>query len=265
MSTFALIRNPVIAFVDNELDFRYMTEVRSRLPPDRTLIFKVPQSEMWSFRLVPRIAAVVNQSKYPTHLPNPVDPRYSAAMHAKYEVMLRALSDNPFQTRYFCWLDVGLFRDLSDGIDIREPNSTRGKTFSLELPPGFRKDSIAFNEVFRRDPNYSLRELVYAGYVWVCGCFFVGEVEVTGRWIAEYMYGVEQMLKLGQMSTDQQVIYFIFNFLNPRTKIQTYRGDGRYNDWFHLAYVSREEGMRRALAYNCSESVYPCRAPKVRS
>ena len=105
MACLTLVKNLMIAFVDNDVDIRYMTEIRSRLPPDRTLVIKVSQSEMWSFSLVPRIAAIFNHTGYPKYFPNTVLPRYSAAMHAKYEVMLRATTENPFRTRYFCWLD----------------------------------------------------------------------------------------------------------------------------------------------------------------
>ena len=124
-----------------------MTVVRSRLPSGRTRIIKVSQSEMWSFRLVPRIAAIFNQSGDPRHFPNIVEPRYSSAMHAKYEVMLRATTENHFRTRYFCWLDVGLFRDLIvEDVDDHVKLTNR-KQFSLALPPGFRNDSIACCEM----------------------------------------------------------------------------------------------------------------------
>ena len=47
------------------------------------------------------------------------------------------------------------------------------------------------------------------------------------------------------MSTDQQVIYAAFNTMNPKTTIQTYTADGRYNEWFHLGYLARDAGRTK--------------------
>ena len=45
------------------------------------------------------------------------------------------------------------------------------------------------------------------------------------------------------MSTDQQVLYAMYNSMNPRTKLQLYHSDGRFNNWFHLGYVARQAGI----------------------
>ena len=252
MLSLSLVTNSLIAFVDNDVDYCYMRAIRADLPANRTRIVRLRQSEMRSFRLlVPRIAAVFNRSGYPKHLPNTVEPRYSAAMHAKYEVMRRATTENSFRTRYFCWLDVGLFRNLTetvvaDGVIDVGTTKNLGERFSMVLPPGMRNDSIAYCEVNGREATIRPDEIVAANHVWVCGCVFVGEAELMRRWTTEYRNGMREMLRRRLMSTDQQVIYFIFNALKPRTKIQTFRADGRFNEWFHLGYLMRAEGMRGA-------------------
>lgn len=82
---------------------------------------------------------------------------------------------NPFHTRYFCWLDVGLFRDLADP-----------QPFSIHIPPGFSDDSVAYQEVTERNPNASMTDIIYNNAVWVCGCFFIGQGTVLLNWVAEY-------------------------------------------------------------------------------
>jgi hypothetical protein len=135
--------------------------------------------QMWSFGLVPEIARIFKQSDYPKHLPNTVVPTYSAAMHAKYEVLQWAIKQNPFKTRYFCWLDVGLFRDLSK---LRSVNR-----FSLYLPPYFNTGSVAYQEVYgARNTKATVKDIVYNNMVWVCGCFFIGEAGVMYQWTLEY-------------------------------------------------------------------------------
>lgn len=135
--------------------------------------------QMWSFGLRSKIAHIYAKPGYPKHYPNTVVAGYSVAMHAKYEAMQWTIDDNPFRTRYFCWLDVGLFRDLSG----RDENSTR---MSIHLPPGFRNDSVAYTEVFARDKRSSVSTIINNNQVWVCGCFFIAEASVMRRWTDEY-------------------------------------------------------------------------------
>jgi hypothetical protein len=44
------------------------------------------------------------------------------------------------------------------------------------------------------------------------------------------------------LGADQQVIYAALNAMNVTTKIQTYKGDGRYNVWFNLGFLACEAG-----------------------
>lgn len=163
-------------------------------------------------------------------------------MHAKYEVMQLALKDNPFHTKYFCWLDIGLFKRLTSPKAVR--NRTLLKTaprFRLELPYNFSSDSVAYTEVFTRKPNITLKTIVFRNEAWIGGGYFVGEHSVLYRWTEEYENATRRMLAHNLMSSDLQVVYYIFNELDPKTKVQTYAGtDGRYNEWYHLGYISRK-------------------------
>jgi pentatricopeptide repeat protein len=136
-------------------------------------------NQMWSFRLVPEIARIYSKPDYPRHQPNTVVPSYSAAMHAKYEVLQAAIEENPFKTRYFSWSDIGLFREF---IARRQ----KVQRFSLFLPSGFRSHSVAYQELRPRDTNASLTEIVYNNLIWVCGGFFIAESRVMHRWTVEY-------------------------------------------------------------------------------
>ena len=112
LQVFAHVDNAMVAYVDGEEEERLFAAARRHLPAHRTRIVRLDRARMWSFGLVPRIARIFAQPGYPRHPPNTVVPSYSAAMHAKYEVMEAAVRHNPFSTKYFCWLDVGLFRDV---------------------------------------------------------------------------------------------------------------------------------------------------------
>jgi len=73
------------------------------------------------------------------------------------QIMQLAIRDNPFRTLYFCWLDIGLFRDLTVPLPpspatatVLPPIPAGQRTFHLDLPPKFldaANDSIAVCEV----------------------------------------------------------------------------------------------------------------------
>jgi len=133
--------------------------------------------QMWSFGLLPNITRIFAKPYYPKHYPNTVVPAYSAAMHAKYEVMQLAILENPFNTRYFCWLDVGLFRDIAESNEL----------FSLYLPPDLKNTSVGYQDVYGRDTMVtSVADIVRDNMVWVCGAFFIAEATAMFRWTQEY-------------------------------------------------------------------------------
>lgn len=47
------------------------------------------------------------------------------------------------------------------------------------------------------------------------------------------------------VGVDQGVIYAAFNVMNVTTRMQIYKTDGRYNEWFALGYYSRNAAAAR--------------------
>ena len=134
---------------------------------------------MWAFRLEPYIAKIFSRLFYPHFTLNTVVPSYSAAMNAKYEVMHMAMRSNPFRTQYFCWLDIGYFRDLAN-------SSANGSHFSLSIPPQLDIDAVAYTVVRPRIPDLSAKDIIKRNLVWVCGGFFVGRKDALKLWTEEY-------------------------------------------------------------------------------
>jgi len=248
LSIFAQIKNPVVAYFDNADHASLMRVLRKKHP--RTRIIIVDRSKLWSFRIMePRIAKIFSQKSYPWNPPNTVVSNYSAAMHAKYELMQWTIRDNPFQSAYVCWLDVGLFRDLV--TDSISSSLSDNKSFRLSLPHGLNSSSIAYSLVSedKRRIQLTAKQIVIWNSVFVCGCFFIGRVDVMWNWTTEYFTAVERMVSENWMSTDQQVIYWLFLGqgyvkLRPRTSLQLYRSDGRISPWFYLGYLAKEAGEK---------------------
>jgi len=246
LTIFAQIRNPVIAYFDNPDHAALMRVMRRQHPKTRIII--VDRRTLWSFQeMQPRIKEIFSQRGYPWNPPNTVVSNYSAAMHAKYELMRWTIRDNPFQSAYICWLDVGLFRELIS--DSAASSMDESKSFRLALPPHLNSSAIAYSLVYPVSLHgpVSAEWIVKYNSVWVCGCFFIGRVDVMWKWTTEYLRAVEQMVSERWMSTDQQVIYWLFHGegkakLKPRTSIQLYRVDDGSNAWFYLGYLSKKAG-----------------------
>ena len=230
MTIFDRINNPVVAFLESEEDVKYFTELRSKFPANRTKIVWFNRNDTWAFGLKSKISDIFSQPGYPKHHPNTVVPEYSCAMHAKYEFMSTVAQENPFRTKYISWLDIGLFRSTvySDK-----------RVFHLSIPPKFQQNKVAYTQVYDRNTLQLPKTIFHGNSVWVCGCYFVATTSVMSRWVDIYRLAVEFYISHKLMNTDQQVLYSLFNDNKSSVHVQIYKGDGRFNAWFHLGYVSR--------------------------
>ena len=232
MIVFKYLNNPLYVYVDSMKDFETFTIYRQNWNNKTKIIYINDRKSLWSFGLRKKIAKIYAQKAYPKHHPNTVVAEYSCAMHAKYEVVEKTMQDNKYRTKYFAWLDIGFFRDIKRKTDI----------FHLHLPPNFNESKIAYNRIgyFHQ---YGVENIMKKNFVWVNGGFFIGRIDIMYTWVKEYMNWTNYFADRGLMNTDQQVIFSMYqkSFKHgPKTQLQTYRSDGRYGDWFHLAYVCKE-------------------------
>lgn len=165
MTIFSRIANNIIVFVDNDDNVNRFISIRSSIEPNRSLIIKLNHTKMWSFGLVPEMTEIFNQPGYARHYPNTVIPNYTAVTHAKFEVLQMAVESNPFMTKYFCWLDIGYFRDLVS--DPKAEASEVAPKLFIYLPPHFDEETVAVNEVYPRDPGLSAKDIIFGNNNWV--------------------------------------------------------------------------------------------------
>ena len=90
-------------------------------------------------------------------------------MHAKYDVLELSAIENHFETPYFAWLDIGLFRNL-DGTDF--------PLFKLVPPDKFHPERIGFSQVWPQDPVLPPEVIMKQKIVWVSGSMVLATQEV---------------------------------------------------------------------------------------
>lgn len=242
MRMFAKITNPVVAYFDDASVAALFTEIRAsggQALVERTKIVTVNRSTLWSFGLLNQTAKIFAEPEYPRFLPNTEVPAYPCAMHAKYEVMSNTVTLNPFQTKFFAWIDVGFFR--SEKPKMTEP-------FRIGLPPMFNTSRIGYGVVNRHDGSISTTNIIKGNAVWVSGGFFIAHHDVMSRWTRLYMEYVQIVLDRGLMNSDQQVIYAMVNDQQfPKdVEVQAYtRGRYKLNKWYLLGNLC----MKRSHVY----------------
>ena len=130
---FRQIDNPVVAYFDDDTFFEAFRNIRNGDLANKTKIVKVDRKDLWAFKLMPKVTRIFSDPMYPKFQPNTVVPEYSCSMHAKYELMIKAINDNYFTTDDFAWIDIGLFRH-------QDPSRTA--PFRIGLPPKFNHSHI---------------------------------------------------------------------------------------------------------------------------
>lgn len=232
------VLNGVVAFFDDSDFAASFAELRKGLP---TKIVVVNRSDMWAFSLATRIQTVFLQPDYPKNHPKSTDAAYVSTMYAKYELVSRAVRDNPFGSPYFAWMDLGIYRYLpSDAADA----------FMLRAPACLRDSSVMFARIFPMDARQTAAYVLRNGLDWVGGGFFVAEGEVMLSFCEDYRKHAAAYLSAGLANHDQSVILAMYlpeAAAKPAVPLQAVvpRGD---DPWFYLPLQARRDGLANAAA-----------------
>ena len=109
MEVYGQVNVSLIVYVDNSLHQLRFQSLRHHL---NTIIIKINRKDLDSFKYLKKINKIFKQDGYPKHHPNTVVPEYSCIMHAKYELVRKTIIQNPFKSKYFAWMDIGIFRNV---------------------------------------------------------------------------------------------------------------------------------------------------------
>ncbi|XP_067668484.1 uncharacterized protein [Haliotis asinina] len=244
MKVFGYIKNRLVAYTDSQDVYDHFVNLRRRFPSNMTKVFLIDRYNLWSFSLADKIRSIYKQPNYPEHQPNTVNENYSCAMHAKFELVNRVIAEELFPTKYFCWLDIGLFRSIAD----------EKKTFKLQIPKEWDQRKVAYSALSSFKKEETIAKVIKNNMVWVGGAMFLGTAEVLLNYTEDYMNTVKMLIKQRLMNTDQQVIYSMYlpsSQVKPRVQIQTFsRQHNPYSYWFYLGYLCRETWLKTQTPVN---------------
>ncbi|CAC5382436.1 unnamed protein product [Mytilus coruscus] len=243
MTNFQFVNNCVILYTDDLALSVQFKSYRRYFPIQRTKVFILNQESLWAFRLQPTIKEIYHQKGYPT----PGIPAYSSAMHAKYELIGKVITEKIHTTTFLAWIDIGYFRNhISDCFEMKPPKS-------------MRDDHISFSQVDLFNPNLTLKEIMYQHKLFVAGGFFIGKPEYLYLFIKDYKIAVEHLLESKMMNSDQQILYAMYSsklFFLPKIPIQTFFDETRLRKrcsdrWFYLGELCRLSIKQNASENKC--------------
>ncbi|XP_056006727.1 uncharacterized protein LOC125677994 [Ostrea edulis] len=240
LKTFQYLNNPVVFFTDNMTYVDSFVALRKNVSHLTEVVY-INRSVLWAFNIIPEIKKIYSTPGYPRHYPNTFIPEYTSLTHSKQQVLANAVNEYPFDTDFYCWLDVGYFRDTVYSE----------RKFWMEVPDDFNKSSIGVTQVYQSDLERTNASTIILGNLnWIGGGLFLGKPEVILKFHDQYKKAVMRYLSQGLMNVEQHIIYAMYT-KSEREKypidveVQLYiPGQKRVrngNPWFYLGYLMYKE------------------------
>lgn len=234
------VKNPVILYTDSQPFAALFRDIRNNYTHS-TKVVVIERNTLWSFQIMPQIAKIYSAPGYPKHYPNTYIPAYTSLTHSKLPVVVDAIEHSYFSTDYYCWLDVGYFREIV----------TRNKTFWLEVPSDFDSTKVGVTRVYNSKlSDIRAKTIIYGNLNWIGGGLFLGKPDVLVRFGKQYKSAVMRYLNESLMNVEQHILYSMFT-TEERKKhpididVQLYIPGTKTvmsgDPWFYLGYVMYDE------------------------
>jgi hypothetical protein len=130
-------------------------------------VFKVDKLEnAIYYKYLPRMREICNSIEYKNHIMHPdrVEcklPEYNVIQYSKFGWLLDAISENPFRSEYFFWMDIGISRFFENMDTSREypnlqslekiVNKGRSDSFIIQKRHDLESFQIDDNFIWRSD------------------------------------------------------------------------------------------------------------------
>ena len=228
------IKSPMIIFAED--DMVEFVEKRRDYP---TKIITHSTSEIPYYYLRDKIQTIISSEEYQSKIDSPQriecqHPMYTVVQYSKFKWLDRAIELNPFDSKYFFWIDAGASRffdkfDTNQNFPSQESLDAfeqMGEKFLLQLNMEFYGD-LAHAETLNEDYLWDSRAIT-------CGSFFGGELESVKKVNAEVgNILINKMIKNGFVNNEQIALAYLL-----KTKPDLFVEYNRYN-CKHM-YIFRE-------------------------
>ena len=234
MKILGKIKNPVITFMNDKYDIALFNKIRKEVPEAKSKVELVNKSSLWGFDFLQHIAKILGKQEHSKNVNKPPD--YLSVLHSKYDFVGTAMKYNHFKTKYYCWMDMDLFRDVMNKTE---------KSFSLAIPENFEQDKIAYSEEFPKQ-NKSITEIFRDNKSWISGSLFFGRASIMKSMVKQYVSYTEMFINGSYVNSDEQVLYAMYQSKKKGlVSLQVYPVSGKYKRGQQLGYLMKEAGEKK--------------------
>ena len=201
-----MIKQPMIIFCNSKYTDIF-TQIRNAFGyPDIT---KIITTTLDTFRAASYKAELENVYK---HSPDnkKITPELYIMWMSKFEIMHKAMIDNPFNTSHFSWIDINLLmKTYNNSLNYIEDNVYDKINKIAENP----KDLLTCQLINYWDPSYyaNFGEF-FKEYRWiVAGCFYTCHIDTGLFLLPKFMDKAEELCRAGYCQGDEALFAFIID------------------------------------------------------
>ena len=226
------IKSPMIIFAEDDLvDF---IEERREYP---TKIITHNVDEIPYYFLKEEIEGILSSDEYKSKIDCPQrieckNSMYTVVQYSKFKWLEQSIELNPFDSRYFFWIDAGASRHF-DGFDVDNEFPCKealdsfeeiGEKFLMQLNMEFYKD-IANALTLGEEYLWDARAIT-------CGSFFGGNLEAVKKVSKEVDdIWINKMIKKGNVNNEQITLAYLLK-TKPDLFVEYNRYNGKHMDIF---------------------------------
>lgn len=228
------VKCPFIIFTEKET-VNFIKEKRGDLP---THIVTTKLNEIPLYKLKNNIQTVLDSSEYKEKMSDTnrvecKDSMYSIIQYSKFKWLKESLEINPFDSKYFFWLDAGASRFLdSSAYDESYPSKEAltqlnqiDNTFLIQYNPDYYSDLVNSREL--------TKEYLWDNRAFICGSMFGGnseailsindEIDSTMNDMIENFCVNNEQIALGYLCKNKEKLFTRFYRTNPNQHLSLFQ------------------------------------------
>lgn len=228
------IKCPFIIFAESSLS-SFIMEHRNEYD---TFIVSETLDQIPLIHLKDKIQSILDSKKYQENMSDPKrieckDSMYSVIQYSKFKWLKKSSEINPFNSKYFFWLDAGASRFIdSSDIENEYPSkealeSLNGidNTFLLQYNPEYYADLVNSNSL--------PLDYLWDNRSFICGSMFGGNaksIELINKEIDDIMDHMishecinNEQIALGYLCKDKEDLFTLFYRTNPRNHLSLFQ------------------------------------------
>jgi hypothetical protein len=200
-----LLEEPLIIYCDEEYKEKYIT-IRKTLGYEN--ITKVITMDISDFYMYKYKSHIESFKKFEEN--SKMNANIYILWFSKFEMILKSIENNYFNTTHFCWLDINLLSKTFNNSTNYLEYDIHDKLSEIAKNP---RDRFAIQTInCWSNTDYENLDIYFSQYRWIVSCcFFTTDITTALFIIPKIIEKSEEMLKLNYCQSDESIFAFIID------------------------------------------------------